>query len=258
MEKISKKQSVLIFALLGFICSMQLNAQKANQGTITYEDVFKMEINLDSLPEEIRGMMPTETKSEMTLYFNESTSIYQPSASKEEEISESGEGGMVVISMGGGSQNICYRNLTGNKVVQQVDFMDRTFLIEDEFTKREWKMTGGQKMIGGDPCLEATSKEKEDLVTAWFCPGIPVSAGPEDYGGLPGMILAISTNNGDRTITAKSVDLKEIEKDKIVKPTKGKKMTTKEFEEMVMKKTEEMGGSSEGGNVRVVIKTVTQ
>lgn len=229
------------------------------QGVITYEEVIKMEINMDSLPMDIRGLFPSEAKTEMLLHFNEHTSLYEPSAAVEEEESSEleGEGG-IVIRMGVSSEDKCFKDLVRNQMVQQVDFMDRTFLIEEEIEKREWKMTGGQQMIAGYPCMEATCLVDGNPLTAWFAPSIPIASGPDAYGGLPGMILAVSMNNGERTITAKSVVMKEIEKGKLTKPTKGKKLSSKEYDEMVLRKTEEMGGESGDGNVRIVIKTVTE
>ena len=51
-------------------------------------------------------------------------------------------------------------------------------------------------MINGE---SKESKKKENVVTtAWYTPQIPVSNGPDDYQGLPGLILEI--NDGKKQL----------------------------------------------------------
>ena len=81
---------------------------------------------------------------------------------------------------------------------------------------------------------------------AWFTPMIPVPSGPNQYNGLPGMILHMDFDDGIRQITAVDIVLKDLEKDLIVKPTKGKKVSEEEFdkirEEKIKEMEEEFGG----------------
>ena len=93
---------------------------------------------------------------------------------------------------------------------------------------------------------------KEKTITAWYTPEIPVSNGPENYTGLPGLILEVS--DGKTTILCSKIVLNPKEKTEIKAPTKGKEVSQKEFDETVKKKAEEMRemwqnnrGSSRGG-----------
>lgn len=79
---------------------------------------------------------------------------------------------------------------------------------------------------------------KEVTITAWYAPEIPVSQGPENYWGLPGLILEVS--DGRTTILCSKVVLNVKDKVEIKAPTKGKKVTQAEFDETVAKKIEEM------------------
>lgn len=79
---------------------------------------------------------------------------------------------------------------------------------------------------------------KEKIITAWYSPEIPVNQGPENYWGLPGLILEV--NDGKTTILCSKIVLNTKDKVDIKAPTKGKEVTQKEFDETVKKKMEEM------------------
>ena len=79
---------------------------------------------------------------------------------------------------------------------------------------------------------------KKITVTAWYTPQIPVSNGPGEYWGLPGLILEI--NEGRTTILCTEIVLNPSEKIEITKPTKGDKVTRKEYVSIITKKMEEM------------------
>jgi GLPGLI family protein len=85
---------------------------------------------------------------------------------------------------------------------------------------------------------------KEVIVTAWYTPEIPVNQGPEGYWGLPGLILEI--NDGKTVILCSKVVLNPKVKAEIKAPTKGKLIPQKEFDEIVIKKTEEYRSMNQG------------
>lgn len=79
---------------------------------------------------------------------------------------------------------------------------------------------------------------KEVVITAWYSPEIPVNQGPENYWGLPGLILEV--NDGQTTVLCSKIVLNSKEKVEIKPSTKGKEVTQKEYNEIVMKKMKEM------------------
>lgn len=89
-------------------------------------------------------------------------------------------------------------------------------------------------------------------VTAWYTPQIPVNNGPSEYGGLPGLILEVSS--GRTTILCTKIVLNPDNKEEIKKPTKGKEVSRAEYNQIVKEKTEEMremrGGRGGGGRGR--------
>lgn len=91
--------------------------------------------------------------------------------------------------------------------------------------------------VSEDPLNEIEVPEQL-TVTAWFTPQIPVSNGPAEYGGLPGLILEM---NIDRvTILCSKIVLNPENVKPIKKPAKGKEVSREEFNAIVKEKTEEM------------------
>ena len=76
------------------------------------------------------------------------------------------------------------------------------------------------------------------ITTAWYTPQIPVSNGPEEFGGLPGLILEI--NDGKLTIVCSEIVLNPLDKIEIKEPTKGKEISQKDFDKLQKEKSKEM------------------
>ncbi len=91
---------------------------------------------------------------------------------------------------------------------------------------------------------------KEITVTAWYCPEIPVNQGPDEYWGLPGLIMEV--NDGKTVIMCSKLVMNVKDKIEIKAPTGGDKVTQKEFDDIMIKKMKEMsemggGPGSRGG-----------
>lgn len=89
---------------------------------------------------------------------------------------------------------------------------------------------------------------KTETITAWYTPMIPASHGPDDFGGLPGLILELSTNN--TTMLCTKVVLNPKEEIVIEVPEKGKEVTREEYQKIVDEKAKEMAERFGGGNRR--------
>ena len=93
---------------------------------------------------------------------------------------------------------------------------------------------------------------KENTITAWYCPEIPVNQCPENYWGLPGLILEV--NDGKTVMLCTKIVMNAKDKVEIKPATKGKQVTQTEYNDIVKKKMEEMqemnsgpGGQQRGG-----------
>ncbi len=172
--------------------------------------------------------------------------------------------------LGGGTK---YKNIKEGKFLESTESFGKKFLITESIEKPNWELGSETKQIGNYTCFKATlikktnaldwrnmrgrkggdkkkdsaktqkiTKEielpKEVVVTAWYTPQIPVSNGPGNYWGLPGLILEI---NEDRTtVLCSEITMNPSEKFEIKEPTKGKEVTREEYAEIMKKKMEEM------------------
>ena len=59
--------------------------------------------------------------------------------------------------------------------------------------KYNWEAGEGMKVFADMRCEKMIHIDEEsgDSTIAWYTPSIPISDGPEDYGGAPGLILAV-------------------------------------------------------------------
>jgi GLPGLI family protein len=97
--------------------------------------------------------------------------------------------------------------------------------------------------IRGFLCKKATAKNRQGgAVVAWYAENIESPSGPEDYGGLPGLILRLDINDGELVFTAEEIDT-TLDKGQVQAPANGKKITREAFRKML----EERGAGSAGG-----------
>ncbi len=260
------KTIVLIFLLI----QTALSAQDF-QGSAVYQTKTKVEMDLaaSGIPADrikrIEEMMKNQMEKTYILTFDKTASIYK----EEEKLDQStgGRGGMRFMMMGGGASGKYYKNIQTKTSAKENEFSGKNFLIKDALKTYEWKMEQETKMIGNNLCFKATTiiempanannfsfgrrnnnnkeEEKEEAekielvpVTSWYSMDIPVSHGPGDYWGLPGLILEI--NAGNTQILCTKIVMNPKEKADISEPTKGKVVTEKEYDEILKEKMKEM------------------
>ena len=249
-----RKIAFTIAVLLSFVVSGQ------DQGEITYITKIDMHAGLpnDANGEMIRKMIPQYQEMKSTLIFTKTESLYQPGEGsgtfEEKREDEEGNDFDIKIRMDAPDEKI-YTDVVNGLVVEQKDLMGKIFLIRDTINPAEWKITGDSKMVSGLNCQKATMQTEEGLVEAWFTAQIPVSAGPAGFGGLPGMIVYISMDDGKIQITAGSIVPRTVENGEIREPKKGKEISREKYAKLEEKKREQMKkqfGGGEGGNVIIV------
>ena len=259
--------------------------------TSTSDFKTRMEGNKEMTPDMqkmIEERMKKMFEKTFILNFDKSASIYK----EEEKLDSPGQGGggmRMMMSMTGGGGTY-YKNVKEKSYTVDKEFMGKEFLVKDSLPNLQWKMEGETRVIGGYNCFKATAvrpasktdfrnlrpkKEdaantkpadaakktnlmdeldmpKEITITAWYTPEIPVNQGPENYWGLPGLILEV--NDGKTVILCSKVVLNPKVKTEIKAATKGKVTTQKEFDEIVLKKMEEFREMNQGrGGMRMRI-----
>ena len=258
------------FLLLGFF----VNAQEF-QGKAEYfsKRIQKMQVN--KAPEE-QGMSPemekafqeamkSATEKQYSLSFTKSECLYEEVEQLEKPEAQATGGVTFKIAFSGEGKK--YLNLKENKSITEDEIFGKEFLIVEPLDKPNWKLVNETKKIGEYNCYKAelliqvTEKQieeykeflkkeetkpslfkmeepKDKVIIAWYTPEIPVSFGPNNYWGLPGLILEI--NEDETIILCSKVTLSNKEKTKIKVPNTGDKVTQKKFDEIQKKKTDSM------------------
>ena len=236
-------------------------------GRATYKTHQKSSFKLDSttiaanpgIQEQMEAQMRKMFQKTFTLDFTKSESMYKEEQELDAPKGPSANSGVMVMVMGGdGSSDILYKNISQNRMAHKTELMGKVFLIKDNLEAYDWELTGETKNIGNYTCYKAVyEKEEEDIqidmidgevkeekvtkkrtLVAWYTPDVPISNGPSNYGGLPGLILEV--NDGDQTIVCSEIILNPKEVKEIKEPTKGKVVTRKEFSKISLEKTKEM------------------
>ncbi|MFY8189271.1 MAG: GLPGLI family protein [Flavobacterium sp.] len=134
------------------------------------------------------------------------------------------------------TNTICYLNLDEQRAYNQ-DIDDKNFYTYSDFSKVSWEITNESKLIDGKLCFKATltkannMRSYKSLITAWFCPEIPVPFGPSNFGGLPGLILLIEFSNS--AYLAKEIIFDD--SIKVEKPKMTKVISNEEYKEKVIR-----------------------
>ena len=99
---------------------------------------------------------------------------------------------------------------------------------------------------------EVVVNAEVETITAWYTPQIPVSHGPAEYGGLPGLILELTT--GSTVMLCTKVVMNPEKRIEISAPTKGESVTRNEFDNIVDVKVKEMRDMWRGGRSKSIRK----
>jgi len=260
----------ILLAVPALLVITLLQAQQ-KQGKVVYERVAQLNIQLSGDNDEIARMLPKSRTDKFELSFGNNQSLWMHA--EEEMDNDMGGGGLQIKMAGPGQNDVVFYDFNTAKRVEQRELFDKKFIIEDSVRKLSWKLSDETQTILGHVCRKATTqrigqrmqmtmengkmerKEVSDTtpIVAWFTTDIPVSAGPEVQGQLPGLILALDLNNGRMVYKATEISDK-IDVASIKAPTKGKKVTNEEFRAETSKMMDEMQRNNMGNGNRMIIR----
>lgn len=227
-------KNIIVIILLLCAVSTNLFAQKM-EGEVTYEVVYhwtRINSRLTFLSNEEKDRMKMtwggrdEYKRKMVCYIKEDKSLYTTPKEKENEGNYSWRESDYKI----------YRDFGQEKRTEIIQMLDKTYIIEDSLRAPKWKVMNKIKEIAGYMCMMAVTEDtiKDQKITAWFADNLPISAGPDQYYGLPGMILELDINDGDIVSTATKVEMKPITEDLTPsKKIKGRRINGKQYVDLI-------------------------
>lgn len=243
MEKI-----LIALGILVCIAATKVVFGQTTEGVITYETKVNVHRTLPPNRQEMRSVIPEFRTSKEQLFFNGSESLYKPVEEEEGEGTFESNGGMVRMRFQM-PQNEVYVNQSQSMKILKQEFMGKKFLIEDTLTLTSWKFGAETKEIAGYLCKQATfyNEERKQNITAWYTDKLRLMLGPENYNTLPGTVLQVDINEGERVITAINIEVRSLKKNELKVPSSGTKTTEKEYRKMVDEQMQRMNAN--GGNV---------
>ncbi len=82
-------------------------------------------------------------------------------------------------------------------------YIDR-YVYEEPLNPVKWKLETGTATVCGYQCRKATTSFRGRNWTAWYAPDVPIDNGPWKFGGLPGLILKVESDDGEQKFEAVS------------------------------------------------------
>lgn len=284
MKKL-KNQIIVVLAII--VAGAGTTYAQNFEGIATYQAAanagwggFQVKGIASDMEKQLAEAMKKQIQKEYILNFNLRESNWKEVGSLDKGPATDGaiasvsfSGGMSV-NTSGSNIGIKYRNTADNLYLEEANLGGKAFLVKDELKNLAWELTGETKKIGDYTAQKAVYSRvaqrsmmvfgygsegdgKPKMITdtikvvAWYTPEIPVSHGPDNYWGLPGLILQVS--DGRRTLLCTKVILNPEDGVKIKKPKKGKKVNREEYAEIKKAKFSEMQNKySGGGNGRLI------
>ncbi|MDX5482302.1 MAG: GLPGLI family protein [Hymenobacteraceae bacterium] len=217
------------------------------QGIITYENKVNLHRRLSAEQEGMKSMLPEYRTNKMQLAFNAQESLYTPVY--EDEPEAAGGGGMSVRFQVASAE--IYTSRADARRTSLLEFMGKTYLIQDSLQILPWKFGSETKTVQGYACKRAyyQDEERKQLVTAWYTEDLRPFLGPESYNSLPGTVLEVDINAGERVLKALKVELRPLKKHELVEPKKGRLVSREAYNAMVEEQRKQMEQS--GGRVMI-------
>jgi GLPGLI family protein len=99
------------------------------------------------------------------------------------------DGNVLINRSGVGTRTQYYQYPNEKKLYTKENVMGNDYLVESPIPVIDWKISSDTATFGGLHCQKATGHFKGRNYTVWFCPDLPVHAGPWKLNGLPGVIV---------------------------------------------------------------------
>lgn len=250
-----KRTFLILSLLLLFGIGHQTAFAQGFTGRAYYKSSSKISISMDSTkmaPEQmaqIQASLKKQMEQNYVLSFTQTESTWKKEESLGAGPATASAGGSVFMISSGGEGSTLYKNIADQTYLEDHDMMGKPYLVKDNLTPEEWELSGETKKVGNYTAQKASftkivdsqrfstgMTEMENVkdtlqVTVWFTPEIPVSHGPENYFGLPGLILEVQ--NRGRTLICEKIELNPSAEPVVIeRPSKGKEITLEEYKKM--------------------------
>jgi GLPGLI family protein len=240
------KRIIILLGILVSLTAAHFVFGQSTEGVITYEVKVNMHRRLPPDRQDMKSMLPEYNVHLDQLFFNTSESLYQPVEEEDDDFADE-NGGMRMRFRRPNA--VFYVNQESSRRVMQQEFMGKKYLIEDSIRIMPWKFGSEVKTIKGYECRQASyyNEERKQNIVAWYTTALRPFIGPENFNTLPGLVVQVEINDGERVITLSKLEPRALKKGELKIPSGGTKITEKDFRKMMEEQMQRMGGRD--GNV---------
>ena len=231
------KTSLIVYLLL---FSAGVFGQSFTSGTVLYKQVFKPQ------DQEYKGTLQFSPAHSVYYYSRSEKGSNEPTLVKKSDVK-------YVLNLEDSEGFTCYKNLSDKRMLTRDIIWMRFFRIDEPIPEINWKQLPDHKTILGYDCKAAAGLFRGRTYRVWFAPAIAVDGGPWKLGGLPGLILEATTDDGLFTFVAESIQKGVAENASIAPPKDGKivswnqfKQTYKERSQLVIDRMRSQAGNFDG------------
>ena len=238
----------------------------AQTGSVIYMHTTTIDIDLPDGLEEFQQHLPESITSKYKMDFTDADAL----TNLHHEATETANGKLMTdffssgkanghqlkIDFGGIRNNVSvtasYVDLDKGTYLEQSEFLGRTFLVTRTLPELAWKLSAEEALFLEHRVIKATAMWDTSAVEAWFTPEIPSTFGPNQFSGLPGLILMLSIDKGKQLYEAQEITL-DVTHD-LSPPQEGRRVTEEEFNAIVEEKLRERQHKSTP-NFKIFIKS---
>lgn len=178
-------------------------------GRITYERKTGQMTMLESIQDpgednmwfnEMKKVMPRIVTDVYTLDFTPERTHYTLEK-------ENPENKYAVMTLKPTASNFVLQDLVSRKTTMSRSLFENDYAVSDNMQTYPWKLTGETREIAGFECRKAITRICDSVVVvAFYTDEITVPGGPENFNGLPGMILGIAVPRLSLTLFATKIE----------------------------------------------------
>ena len=150
---------------------------------------------------EMKKVYPKMVTDYYTLEFNNNSSLFKVDK-------ENADNKYMLTGLKPSDQNYVYQDFNQGLTIMTKGIFENEYIVKDSIRQFQWKITGEVRDIAGFECKKALAKINDSvIVVAFYTDQILVKGGPENFNGLPGMILGLAVPRLALTLFATKLEL---------------------------------------------------
>lgn len=244
-----KKYIVILLAIMSYSAFAQTKTEEMPavvfKGKLTFERKINLHKQMDafmksrpemaSMVDNMKKQIPKYRTDQFELFFTENHSLYKPAP---DGITETKS----MMANLPSEKNIVYNDYEKEIYTAEKNIFDKVYLVQDSMKKFDWKITEEFRKVAGFNCRRAETVIMDSIyVIAFYTDAILAKGGPENFCGLPGMIMGIVMPRLNITYFATGYENFLKDETQVAAPVKGTKKSSKELTSDIQESTKQWG-----------------